>query len=527
MKNAKKIPLFVAGSLAIGHALLFARYTIDDAYITFAYTKNFVNGHFLVFTPGSHVEATSSLLWAILLIPFEAVFTNGSLIGSKVLGVGTILATCFVSSRVISEMLGKRKGVSIARYIACVLMAVSSPFIMWSVYGMENGLVALLLVGAILLSLLEQRKKRGVFSAIIVALFAAARPEGYMYIVLFVAFRFALWSISRGHLRFGWLGEWLFTLCFCLGIYEGFGFLYYGHMFPNTVYAKVDDVSFKRVISGITYVWEGPGRLYVLLYFFSLQLFLFRFSSILFRSAEYLFVVYKQTIGELMIAALIGVTILFAVCVGGDWMVNIRFLSHIIPLILILMVVTGARVLRMFRVSTFPAWVIGFICLAVGNGIVAYTVVNVRLSKDAVKWAERLQVGDERALQGMVDYLNDESDGNPITTNTVVACSDVGRMAYCFKGRILDWWGLADEEIGRSGQSCGRLNVDVFLRRHPDYIILYSTTPKLDATSMPDDTMASYSRPFFSNTTFRSSYVQVAQFLYHDRRWHVLFKRLK
>ena len=46
--------------------------TQDDAYLSFRYADNLVNGHGLVFNPGERVEGITNLLWTVLFVPVLA-----------------------------------------------------------------------------------------------------------------------------------------------------------------------------------------------------------------------------------------------------------------------------------------------------------------------------------------------------------------------------------------------------------------------------------------------------------------------
>ncbi|MGB7063098.1 MAG: hypothetical protein WBF13_12190, partial [Candidatus Zixiibacteriota bacterium] len=58
-------------SLIISLILLFhvnyLRFVCDDAFISFRYAKNFVEGHGLVYNIGEKVEGYSNFLWTLLL----------------------------------------------------------------------------------------------------------------------------------------------------------------------------------------------------------------------------------------------------------------------------------------------------------------------------------------------------------------------------------------------------------------------------------------------------------------------------
>ena len=46
-------------------------YTLDDAFISFRYARNFAEGHGIVFNPGERVEGYTNFLWVVILaVPF-------------------------------------------------------------------------------------------------------------------------------------------------------------------------------------------------------------------------------------------------------------------------------------------------------------------------------------------------------------------------------------------------------------------------------------------------------------------------
>ncbi|KPJ64637.1 hypothetical protein AMJ44_12375, partial [candidate division WOR-1 bacterium DG_54_3] len=49
---------------------LFLDFTQDDAFISFRYVRNFVNGDGLVFNPGERVEGYTNFFWILLLSLF-------------------------------------------------------------------------------------------------------------------------------------------------------------------------------------------------------------------------------------------------------------------------------------------------------------------------------------------------------------------------------------------------------------------------------------------------------------------------
>lgn len=501
------------------HAAGFVRFTVDDAYITFTYSKNLANGQGLVFSQGNRVEATSSMLWAVLLAPFEGFLNQGAVIGSKILGVLCALSTLLVSGFLLKVLLQSRYVINPAYLLFAFLLAGGSPFIVWATYGMENGLVALLLILATL-CFMRDVQRGSALSALPVFLLQTVRPEGFIYVAVFAAMRLILYALPDNRRDSKSCVRWFVILGVCIGVYEAAGFAYYGHWLPNTVRAKVGGVSIARLWSGLQYLKQGSASLYSGLLLLTLELVAFRLLWPFPQTLRQISRLITEEAGVLLVSSLLVVHWLFTIFVGGDWMINARFLSHAIPLLLVLFVVSLWQTVDILLPAPRSPQLKAAMTLFCLNVFVAYSIMNARFDFSSYAWQTKLQQAEERALTGMVDLVNNRYTG----TNVVLACSDVGRVGYLFKGGVLDWWGLADEEIARLGQACGRLDPDVVLRRKPDFLVLYSNEPVLSEDSMKEG-MAMYSRKFWRNGRFLSEYKQVASLYFWNKRWHVLFQR--
>jgi hypothetical protein len=64
-----KVILSVIVAIFVVHSLSL-NFTQDNAFISYRYVKNFINGHDLVFNPGERVEGYTNFLWIILLSIF-------------------------------------------------------------------------------------------------------------------------------------------------------------------------------------------------------------------------------------------------------------------------------------------------------------------------------------------------------------------------------------------------------------------------------------------------------------------------
>lgn len=500
------------------HSLIFVPYTIDDAYITFTSAKNLALGYGPVFVPGEHVEATSSFLWACVLAPFELAGI-GSVVGSKILGLLFAVLTAFTALRLLRSI---RPSISdLETTLAGLLIAFCSPFIVWSMYGMEHGMVAFLLVLSIHLFQEESRRGNGWTSAIPIVLLQMARPEGFIFVAMFIVARL-LWAMADRTGRDRYLVPWLAGVIAPLVIYEAWGYYFYGYLMPNTVAAKVDGTILSKLKQGLLYILRGRSAAITYLFLLSL---LAAVPVLFARSrridAQVLRELFLAHFGYLLVFAAVALQIVFTILVGGDWMPNGRFMSHVAPLIIVVFIcgISGiAAEMRRVR-ELLP----GLEPIVKGTAIVAaagFMLYNAHTSERSINGpVGDLQTSEDNGLGGTVQYLNSVA-----MPDDAVACSDIGRVGYYFKGSVIDWWGLADEEIARTGQATGRIKPETVLQHNPRFIVLYSTQPVLNDSTL-DYGMAVFSRPFLESDEFRRNYRQVYSTEFARRRYHVVFEQ--
>jgi hypothetical protein len=211
----------------LAHALLFGGWIVDDAGISFVYARNLAAGHGLVSQPGlSPVEGFSNFLWTIGLVPafwlglFHPVFTPKAV--SLALLAGSFL--------LLDRAFGKR-AISL---VALLLLAVCTPFVVWTVSGLENPLYAFLL--CLLLWLAVRERENGgahpLAAGAVAATIAMTRPDGLVFAGLYPLLTLATRSAPARLLRYAAA----FLLLF--GGFLLFRRSYFGDLFPNTYYAK-------------------------------------------------------------------------------------------------------------------------------------------------------------------------------------------------------------------------------------------------------------------------------------------------
>ena len=182
------------------HSASYGQWIVDDAGITFAYARSLATGAGPVLQPGAPVvEGYSDPAWLALLVGAHrlGLFDHGAWFGvpdlvalPKLLGwlcgVGVFL--CFLAAaRAVSD-----RPVLVAT-VAGVLTAAIPSFAIWTTSGLENGLLALAVVGigtvvvrAISVGRLQEPSVAATCGAL-AALAALTRPEGLLYAAAYPA----------------------------------------------------------------------------------------------------------------------------------------------------------------------------------------------------------------------------------------------------------------------------------------------------------------------------------------------------
>jgi hypothetical protein len=108
---------------------------IDDAYISFRYARNLVEGHGLVYNIGQHVEGFTNLLW-VLLIALGMKLGGAAPLVSHWLGVSSGVAL-LVLAHAYARCLLHPKSVILAA-LALARAGVDGASAIWTVSGLET-----------------------------------------------------------------------------------------------------------------------------------------------------------------------------------------------------------------------------------------------------------------------------------------------------------------------------------------------------------------------------------------------------
>ena len=232
-----------------------AWFITDDAFISFRYVRNLLDGHGLVFNPGEYVEGYTNFLWVVELAAIWRLFGIRPEHVAQWLSVAYTVGTILVMLWWVAQMPFLRHRGLIA-WMALGLICGSATFAVWtSGGGLETRQFTFFaLVAVAALSVFGASRWGLLAASLSLAAAALTRPEGLLVAACcvgwFVAHR---WFTAR---QLDWRGTLALAGPFVVLIGGHFlaRFRYYGEWLPNTYYAKHVGPWYE---SGFRYLWAA------------------------------------------------------------------------------------------------------------------------------------------------------------------------------------------------------------------------------------------------------------------------------
>ncbi len=213
----------------------------DDAFISFRYVRNLLEGHGLVFNPGERVEGYSNFLWVLELAAIWRVLgwapEDAAPWLSVVFTAGTVGALAWWVYRLPSL---RNRG--LVGWMALGLVCSSATFAVWtSAGGLETRQFTFFIVLAVVcLSLYRDRRAGLLAASFSLAGAALTRPEGPLIAVCCFGWFFVQRMADAKGLRVDWreLAYLAAPFVILVAAHFLFRYAYYGEWLPNTYYAK-------------------------------------------------------------------------------------------------------------------------------------------------------------------------------------------------------------------------------------------------------------------------------------------------
>jgi hypothetical protein len=313
----RKELIWIFAVLALAsYAILSRIWVAEDAYISFRYTMNLLDGNGFVFNAGERVEGSTNPYW-ILFLSLLAI--TGLPLHQTAIVTGFFLSISAIGLWIRYQM---KTG---AYFFWGVLVLISHEGIRdFSTSGLEFSLT-FFLVTLLLVSTFQTKLEKPFLIGTIVSLLYHTRPEMGLLIPLFYFFR--LWESRK------WEWNWIFRygsaiLLFAIS-YHIFRFFYFGDIFPNTFYAKSGSAS--RYIDGWNYLmhflWYSKFSIISSISILGLIYILNRKNLINFNQTDsYIKFPFRETILALFVGH-------YIIRVGGDFMAFRLLLPYFVILL--------------------------------------------------------------------------------------------------------------------------------------------------------------------------------------------------
>ncbi len=210
----------------------------DDGFITFRSLENFLHGYGPVFNVGERVQTFTHPLWFLLQAAAGFIFNlwKNNPLGQGQMYFLNIFISIGISILMISIFTFKTAASTQSAILGLLIFSVSKSFIDYSTSGLENPLTHLILLVFIVIYLNgDEKKGKNIF--ILAALTALSGLDRLDTLLFYMpALMIIFWQSQNKWKTFVSIGLGFLPLI----AWELFSLFYYGALFPNTAYAKIN-----------------------------------------------------------------------------------------------------------------------------------------------------------------------------------------------------------------------------------------------------------------------------------------------
>jgi hypothetical protein len=443
--------LVLIAILALTYLAWESKFIQDDAFISFRYADNLVQGHGLVWNPGEQIEGYTNFLWTIIIA--VGVYANiDPIVFSFALGMVCFAFTLFFTYK-LAFLILKSEWLAL---LTIGLLGTNYTFASYATGGLETQLQAGLFVSTVylLLSTIKERSwmvGRAIFISILLTIGLLTRLDSGLLVIIVLPV--ALHTILRQKIARRMKIRELLGLLMPVIIIVGGWFIwklgYYGDILPNSFYAKSD--AFGGIIRGIRYV-----------YAFFYSYWLLPFVALIILSIKRLV---KPEFSDMRIPITLTILwIIYIIAVGGDFM-EFRFFVPIMPFIFILItwiicISINVRSIHKAVILLLRIFQISFVLLITTNSWY-YSW------KQAPMWSESvLAKYDIEAIPQLQNHLyarNEDwvgigkllGEAFNYSPDVTIAMTAAGAIPYYSGLKSIDMLGINDKWVTRHGELVG------------------------------------------------------------------------
>ncbi len=426
---------------------------VDDAYITFAFSKNLAQGRGLTFSYDLRVEGYTNFLWAVLnALPIKLMPERDPLEAARVLCFASLAGLLFATWRIARLFSGKLAAAS-----AVLLLATWTDLIRATLSGLETVPHAMLVAfgSYYYLRELDRERKHSLWWFSFAALMRISGMVGLAFVIGFEV----LVRIARRKLDVVGFLRWALPPVALFAIYFAWRYWYYELPLPTTYYAKtlVDSMDPDRAAR---YIWDAARDLGVFpLLAFAAVLVARRFEA---RTAY--------------LASVFLFEAVYILRVGGDWMPFNRFFIPVAALLVALFAGGLAEQWKAARdrgfVAAAGATVAGFasvlwIALHVDSHLITTPQETAKLARAA---HEKLHTYQNLFVNRLFFDAIVRKPGEKLVTDYG------GIFGYYTDASLIEMWGLCNRDIALYGNAeginpiYGKTCVDCYRKFDPDYL---------------------------------------------------------